>query len=640
MKYFIKKSKVEMIEPEEILLDKMSADKLDDSKIEVPIKNNVFWWFFGFILIIFLVFFVRSVQLQIFNYERYATMAENNKTRSYPILAKRGVIYDRNMNQLVYNVPSFDLVAVPANLPRSKTKREQELIKVAEKLNLDKQEFLNKFEKIGYSSFLPVLIQENIKREDALFIESKIDEFEGIELKKNSVRNYKDGIYFAHILGYVGKVSDKDISQNKNFSSLDYIGKAGIELYYDKFLRGENGRMIQNIDSTLRLKEEKKIKNEKTGNNLVLSIDYDLQKYVYEELKKEVDEIKTARGAAAIALNPKTGEVLAMVSLPSYNNNIFSSSELRKEYISLLKDPLEPFFNRVIAGMYSPGSAIKPFIASAALEEGVITENTKINDDKGYISIPNQYNPDIVYTFRDWKIGGHGITDVRKAIMVSSNVFFYIIGGGYEDIKGLGIEKIKKYLNMFGFGKETGIDLNGEKIGLIPDKKWKEEFKGEGWYIGDTYISSIGQGNVLVTPLQLALATAVIANNGTLYQPYILKEVIDQNQKTVFKNKPKVIRDNFIDNKNLQVVREGMRMAVTDGSARRLSKLSVDIAGKTGTAQTGDGETHAWFTSFAPYDDPEIALVILIERGGEGSGAAVPVAGEIYKRYFENKDDN
>jgi len=634
MRYFIKKSKTDMIEPEEILLDKSSSEKLDDSKLEVPIKKNVFWVFFIFIFFIFLLFIARSVQFQVFGYEKYSTLAENNKTRSYPILAKRGVVYDRNMDQLVYNVPSFDLVAIPANLPKSKIKRESELRKVADKLNLDEDNFLSQFNGIGYSSLLPVLVQENIDREEALFIESRINEFEGIELKKNSIRNYKDGRYFAHILGYTGKVTENDIALNSDLSALDYIGKSSIEFVYDDILRGVNGRVVQNVDSVLRLKKEKKVKNDITGNSLVLSIDSNLQKILYDELKKEVDEIDTAKGAAAVALNPKTGEVLAMVSLPSYNNNIFSNAELKKEYSAVLKDPLEPLFNRAIAGTYSPGSALKPFIASAALQEETITERTKINDDKGYISIPNQYNPDIVYTFRDWKVGGHGITDVRKALMVSSNVFFYTIGGGYENIEGLGIKRIKKYLNLFGFGEETKIDLIGENTGLIPDPEWKQKFKGEGWYVGDTYISSIGQGNILVTPLQLAVATSVIANDGTLFKPYIVKEVIDKDQKVISSNSPKVIRDNFIDKKNLEIVKDGMIMAVESGSAIRLSRIPIKIAGKTGTAQTGREETHAWFTSFAPYDDPEIVLVIVIEDGGEGSAAAVPVAGEVYKRYF------
>ncbi len=638
MKYFIKKSRATMIEPEEILLDKRSAEKLDDSKLETPIEKKAFVILFIFILFIFGIFVARSAQFQVFKYKEYSTLAENNKTRSYPILAKRGVIYDRNMSQLVYNVPSFDLVAIPANLPKNKLKRELELKKVAVQFNLEEDKLLDKFKSVGFVSLSPVLIKESIKREEALFLESRVDEFEGVEIKKNSTRDYIDGKYFSHILGYVGKVSGNNLSSNKNLSSLDYIGKSNLELFYDDVLRGVNGRVVQYVDSVLRLKKERKVKNETVGNNLILSIDADLQRNIHDKLESQMKKIDTATGASAVALNPKTGEILALVSLPSYDNNIFSKGGSKDEYKKIIKNKNNPLFNRAISGTYPPGSAIKPFIASAGLQEKVISENTTINDI-GYIAIKNKYNPDIVYTFRDWKVGGHGIISVKDALSVSSNVFFYTVGGGYGEIEGLGIKRIKKYLNLFGFGELSGIDINGEGAGLIPDPEWKKYKKGEDWYTGDTYISAIGQGNILVTPLQLAMATAVIANDGTLFKPYLVKEIKDKDQNIILKTRPKEIRNNFIDKENIQTVKEGMRMAVAEGSARRLANLSVKIAGKTGTAQIGGDETHAWFTSFAPYDDPEIVLTILIERGGEGSAAAVPVAKEVYKEYFKINSD-
>ncbi len=636
MKYFIKKSDSRMIEPEEILLDKYSAEKLDDSKLEMPIEKKNFIFLFVLIIFIFFIFLGRSVQFQVFAHDDLSALSESNKTRSYPILSKRGVVYDRNLKQLVYNVPSFDLVAIPANLPKRGIKREEELIKIAEVFSLDEKKLLNKFKNTGASLF-PVLIKENVKREEALFIETRVDEFKGIELKKNSVRNYKNGEYFSHIFGYTGKVSENNLLRNKNLSSLDYIGKSGLEFVYDDVLRGVNGRMVQYVDSVLRIKKERKVKDDISGNNLVLSIDSGLQEKLYKEILKKIGEIDGAEGAAAVALDPNNGEILAMVSLPSYDNNIFSSEEKRKEYKSIAENPLNPFFNRPISGVYPPGSALKPFIASAALQEGTITKNTKINDI-GYISIPNIYNPEIVYTFRDWKVGGHGIVDVKKALAVSSNVFFYTIGGGYGGIEGLGIDRIKKYLNLFGFGLLTNIDLNGEDPGFIPDKEWKKNNKGEGWFVGDTYNSAIGQGNILVTPLQLASATAAIANGGRLFEPKIVKSITDKDGNIIRSERKIIARDNFIDLENLKTVREGMRMAVTEGSARRLKNFPVPIAGKTGTAQIGGDDTHAWFTSFAPYDDPKIVLTILIEKGGEGSAASVPVAKEVYKYYFGIED--
>ncbi|MBI3671415.1 penicillin-binding protein 2 [Candidatus Azambacteria bacterium] len=623
-----------MIEPEEILLDKNSAEKLDDSKLVAPINKKVFAIFFIFVIFVFFVFIARAAELQVFKHQEYSLLADGNKTRSYPILANRGVIYDRNMNQLVYNVPSFDLVAIPANLPKNKLEREEEFVNVASQFNLEKDEILNKFKKPDMLSLTPVLIKENVQRDEALFMESHIGQFAGIELKKNSTRDYKDGKIFANILGYTGKVSDKDLFSNTSLSSLDYIGKTGIEFFYDSSLRGQNGRIIQYVDSVLNLKKEKRVKDDLAGNSVILSIDADLQNIIYEEIANQLRVNPTAEGASAVAVNPKTGEILALVSSPSYDNNIFSKGGSKDEYKKLLDDNLKPMFNRPVAGTYSPGSAIKPFMASAGLEEGVITKDTKIHDT-GYIAIQNQYDPSIVYTFKDWKAGGHGIISVKDALAVSSNVFFYTLGGGYGDIVGLGMQRMKKYLNLFGFGNDTGIDINSEEAGIIPDPEWKKKVKGEDWYTGDTYISAIGQGNMLVTPLQLAMATSAIANGGTLLKPYLVKSIMDKNDEPIYETAPKQVRSGFIKEENLQTVREGMRMAVTVGSAHRLANLPIKIAGKTGTAQIGGNDTHAWFTSFAPYDDPEIALTIMIEKGGEGSGAAVPVAKEVYKRYFK-----
>ncbi len=640
MNYFIKRSTKQVIEPEEILLDRKSAENLDDSKLEIPIKSRSFFVFLFFIAFVFFVFLGRAFQMQVFEYENYSALAKNNKTRSYPVLSQRGVVYDRNMEQLVFNKPSIDLIAVPANLPKSYSERVSAIKLLAEELSLDQNEILNKIESASPDSIYPIVLKENIKREEALFVEANLNRFSGISLKKNSIRDYKDGKFFSHIIGYTGKVSSAEMKQNRSLSSLDYIGKSGIEFVYDDVLRGENGLVVQYVDSISRLKKEKKVKDEVSGNSIVLSIDSKLQKIIYEKLENQVKKTKTAEGAAAVAMDPNSGEILAFVSIPSYDNNIFSDPNLKSSYKKTISNPLNPLFNRVISGMYSPGSSIKPFVASAALEEKVIAESTKIDDTVGYISIRNKYNPDIVYTFRDWKVGGHGIIDVKEALAVSSNVFFYTIGGGYDKINGLGIEKLKKYLNLFGFGSPTGIDLTGEKQGLIPDPKWKLQNKKEEWYTGDTYISSIGQGNVLVTPLQLTVAMSAIANGGTLFKPYLLKKIIDKDKKVIFENKPKKIRSGFIKKDNIATVKKGLRMAVTEGSARRLADLPIKIAGKTGTAQIGDGKSHAWFVSFAPYNDPQIVLTILVEKGGEGSATAVPVAKEVYKEYFNLNDNN
>jgi len=334
-----------------------------------------------------------------------------------------------------------------------------------------------------------------------------------------------------------------------------------------------------------------------------------------------------------LAIDPRNGGILALVSIPSFDNNLFAQGISKKELTDLEKDPNEPFLNRALLGQYPPGSVIKPLIAAAALEEKIISPYQSINCT-GAITIFNEYNPEIVYRFPDWKT--HGLTNIIKAIAQSCNVFFYTVGGGYNDIEGLGVDRIKKYLEYFGLGEETGIDLPNEEKGLIPDEEWKKMAKqGEEWYLGDTYHLSIGQGDILVTPLQMAMALSSIANGGILYQPQITDKIIDLDGNLVKNISTKIIKKDFINLDNIKVVQEGMRQAVIDGSAVSLSSLSIDVAGKTGTAQFGNkGETHAWFIGYAPYENPEIVIAVLVEAGGEGHKSAVPVAKEILKWYF------
>ena len=638
MDYFIKKSDGEIINPEEILLDKLSAEKADTSKFEVPIKKRNFSVLFVGAILILALFAARAWSMQITRGDFYASLAKNNKTRSYPIAAHRGVIYDRNMTPLLANVPSLDLAVVPADLPKNKEERERMIVSLAKAVRVPDTVLLERFSKISLAEVMPVLIKENIDRDLALSLETRLSDFPGITIKKNAVRQYSDGSYFSHILGYVGRVSEADLKSGADFSTMDYVGKSGVEQTYDTGLRGLNGAVEMEIDSISRLKKEKKTREEISGNNVVLTIDAGLQKKIAESLVFQLENTPSATGAAAVALNPKTGAILALVSLPSYDNNIFSTSASMEAYSDLERDPQRPFFNRALTGQYPSGSSIKPFVAVAALEEKTITKNTTIVST-GAISIINQYNPDIVYTFRDWKEGGHGATNVVKAIAESVNTFFYTIGGGHGDIEGLGSARIKRYLNLFGFGGKTSVDLPGEKEGLVPDREWKEKTLKENWVLGDTYNFSIGQGNLLVTPLQLAVGYAALANGGTLLKPRIVEKIIDKDKKVLYEAQSEKIRDNFISGKNLEIARTGMREAVLSGSARRLADLPVAVAGKTGTAQApGSADSHAWFASFAPYDNPEIVLVILVEHGGEGSQTAAPVAREVYQWYFARLD--
>ncbi len=363
------------------------------------------------------------------------------------------------------------------------------------------------------------------------------------------------------------------------------------------------------------------------GKDITLTIDAAFQNKLYEIITAYLAAYGYEK-AAAVALHPKTGEVLALLSIPSFDNNRFAEGISDKEFSNLLQNPSRPFFNRAIQGVYSPGSTIKPLLAIAALEEKYVSPETQLDASKGYIEIPNPYDPTKVSIFRDWR--PHGWIDIRRAIAWSSNVFFYIVGGGYENKQGLGIKRIKEYLQNFGFGSPTGIDLVGESSGILPDPEWKEKNKPSDpyWRLGDTYLISIGQGDLLITPLQLAISHAAIANGGIILQPYILAGK-DSSRKQL-----------NISQDSLKVVQEGMRLTTAVGSARILADLPFETAGKTGTVQVTSGKTHAVFSVYAPVDDPQIELVIIVENGGEGSSTAVPIAKEALFWYWENRLQN
>ena len=636
MDYFVKKSEKWSIEPEEILLDKHSAEKLDNSKFEMPIPDKNFLVLFAVIAVVFLIFVGKAGYMQIAQNKKYAKMAGNNKTRNYPVFAQRGIFYDRNMAPLVENIPAFDLVVIPADLPKNKNDRAMLAVNLAKFVGIQELVLEERFAKLSLADINPTIIKENIERETALSLETRLSDFPGVELKKRSVRHYPDSNYFAHTLGYTDRVSESDLKSRPELSPLDLIGKLGLEFYYDSYIRGNNGIIEREVDAVSSLKKERQVKDASPGLDLVLTVDKGLQQKVVDVLEEELKRNDTATGASAVAINPKTGEILALASLPAYDSNIFSTVSSREAYQSLIQDPRRPFFNRVISGQYSPGSSIKPFFAAAALEEKVISERTSVLST-GAITIVNQYDPSIVYTFRDWKAGGHGDVNVVRAIADSVNTFFYTIGGGYGDLKGLGTAKMKSYLEKFGFGAPSGIDLPQEGKGIIPDPQWKEKTWNEKWYLGDTYNISIGQGSLLVTPLQVAVGYSALANGGKLIKPILVKKAVGSDKAALFENSTKVIRDNFISEKNLEIIKKGLRETVLSGTAQRLQTLPVAVAGKTGTAQTGGEETHAWFSSFAPYEDPSIVLIILVEKGGQGSQSAVAAAEEIYRWYFGEK---
>ena len=576
---------------------------------------SYFWWIL-FSLFIFLT--GKIIFLQIIQGEKYRSLAEGNRTKMVVSKAQRGLLYDRNGYLLVQNVPGFILALQTNFLPqpplREKYLEELSFILEEPKEVLEEQIASHK------NSIFPIILNENIPYEKAILLETQKERFPGIILEVVSFRQYFPvknlpvPKSLSHVLGYTGLLNQEEL---KKFDSIDYAftdvaGKAGLEKYYEKELKGKNGLLEIEVDA---LGREKKIyKNAPSVSriNLTLSLDLILQAKAEEitllHLKKEKKD-----KASVVIMNPKNGEILALLSIPFYDNQSFSPKIQNEIYQDLILDKNQPLFNRAIAGEYPSGSTIKPILGFAALEEGIITPNTRV-ESKGGISVGQWFFP-------DWRLGGHGWVNIYDAIAFSVNTFFYFIGGGYGDFRGLGVEKIIEYASHFGFGKPLGIDLPGEKGGLLPSPSWKEDTKHEPWYIGDTYHLSIGQGDLLATPLQIVAAMSVFANSGILYRPHFLQK------------EPEILH--IFSQSHINVIREAMRETVLSGSARRFLTLPVSSAGKTGTAQWQNNKSpHAWFTAFAPYEAPELVIVVMVEEGGGGEKVALPIAYDIFSWYF------
>ena len=399
-------------------------------------------------------------------------------------------------------------------------------------------------------------------------------------------RTYKDTVGLAHVLGYLGQ------------SVEEMTGRAGIEKSFEAILKGENGKRVAEIDSLFEVKSESIQKPPVAGENINLTIDARVQNKLYE-IFSEVAKDRGFRGAAGVVLDVKTGDILALVSYPEYDSGILSSGSPAESIKEFQTDARKPFLNRAISGLYAPGSVVKPFMALAALNEGVISPEKQILSS-GSISVPNPYFPELPSVFYDWKV--HGWVDMRRALAMSSNVYFYSIGGGHGDIGGLGIKKIKEYMDIFGLGKKTGIAIEGEAEGVVPGPELAEDV----WRIGDTYNVSIGQGNFQVTPLQMANAVATIANGGLMLEPNF-----------ILGKDPVILNTVDIPQKYFDIVREGMRKVVSEGTAQGLSGLPVNIAAKTGTAELGSGKSfvNSWLIGFWPYEEPRFAFSIVLERG-------------------------
>ncbi|NTU69588.1 penicillin-binding protein 2 [bacterium] len=623
------------------LLDDMSISDDAISEDAIEPKNTSYKYIYFFLVFCFSIILFKIMDLQIARGDYYYNLSKGNRIRYQIVRAPRGIIYDKNGSAMVKNIANFIIVIEPFDLPKDATERSALFQSLAQDLAIPQEELEKSIPISTENQFLdPKIIAENIDQETAIRIKMKYQDYPAVTIESSPAREYLN-TNLSHLTGYIGRITkeeyEKDVSK---YDLNDYIGKNGLELSYEEYLRGVSGKQMVEVDAQGRVVRPIGTQdqlNPKMGNNIVTSIDSGLEAEMANALNDSM-KASGAKGGSAIAMNPKTGQVLGMVSLPSFDNNLFSKGIKQEDYTKLINDPNKPLFSRSVNGTYPAGSVIKPVIAAAALQEKVCNINTTVQST-GSLIIKNKYDPSIQYVFPDWKAGGHGSVNVTKAIAESVNTFFYYVGGGYENFQGLGAARLEKYLKAFGLGSPVGIDIPNEAAGLVPTPEWKQKEKGEGWYTADNYQISIGQGNLLVTPLQVVSYTAAIANGGTLYKPQIVSKIVDQNNNVVKEFTPQTLNSGMVSYENIDIVRRGMRMTVTDGTAKSFRDLPFAVGAKTGTAQFGpnNSKEHAWFVAFAPYEMPEIAVSVIVEGAGEGSVYAAPVAKRILEYYFSHK---
>ncbi len=625
------------------------------------------------ILGVFGVLALRVWRFQVVEGPYYSARAVQQSTRLVTIAAPRGIIYDASGTPLVRNIPSFNVLLIPAYLPEDRTSAEDVLIRLAWLLDMPyatsskspsggaPQPGLREMvEGVGFASYRPLVVRRGVDRETAFLIAQQSLLLPGVSIEVESVRNYPYGPLVAQILGYLLPVPEGNDEYYRALGydpATDRLGVAGIEATFENVLRGQKGQQIVEEDVMGRtVRVVKELAAPVPGNSVHLTLDLELQTFVEEALKRGMERAKNSPRGVAIVMRPRTGEILAMVSLPTYDNNLFtpgvSPLELERELGRMYADPHRPMLNHALSDQLPPGSVFKLVVASAALQEGVLTPYTHLSCP-GTIVIANKYfpnDPGRAQEFHCWKRTGHGSLDVIGAIAHSCDVFFYKTGGGFEEagFEGLGVSRIARYARFFGLGEQTGVELPAEAAGIVPTADWKRLTFSESWSTGDTYNLSIGQGFLTVTPLQLLNAVNAIANGGTLYRPRIVHHITDAAGNVIQPFEPQIIRTLPISAEYLALVREGMHGAVEYGTAYRTKIERIYVAGKTGTAQFCDDimcgtpgkydqPEHAWFVAYAMPEgaqEPEVSVVVFLYNGGEGSTMAVPVAHEILKHYF------
>jgi penicillin-binding protein 2 len=541
----------------------LTASEKDVAHMEFRLNKK--WLGLVFVLMAFVLcgLGARVVYLAGINGTSYQDRASANSMRYNVVPAPRGLILDRYGVPLVENVPETDVVLLLSLMPEDAVAYARMLEILRHALAMSVEDINSAIEETRAQYRAGVVLATRISQ-DALFtlIENET-QLPGVRLVTTARRHYIDSTIFSHILGYTGIVYAEDLEKDDSYYLTDHIGRIGVEKVYEQLLRGQHGATGAEVDARGNARRIAQSITPVPGHDLYLTIDAELQKQIAAVMEEKFVQYGLSRGAA-VALDPRDGSVRALVSLPAYDNNAFVGGISQAEYTGLLQQSDRPLLNRAIGGAYPPGSTVKPMLAAGALAEGVVDEHTTVNST-GAIRVG-------AYTFRDWRV--NGVADVRRAIAVSHDIFFYAIGGGYGNIAGMGMDTMKKYYNLFGFGEYTGIDLTGEVNGLIPSPAWKQERFDERWSIGNDYHASIGQGYVTATPLQIANATAAVANGGTLWQPHLLAYWRDQGGAlTSFQ--PQKIRENIMTPQIAHIVREGMRQTVTEGTGTILNGISL-----------------------------------------------------------------
>ncbi len=580
---------------------------------------------------------LRLFYLQVAEHGRLAAMGTETRVRSVVLEADRGIIYDRHGAQLVVNQPSWSVQVVPAALPGSAPERQSELAQVARLAGISEADLGGKLAKAP-DLYLPVTVKEGLDATRAQVFQERLPDLPGVQLAVTPVRTYTDPQDFAHVLGYTNRLNSDEYARLKSLGYLpdERAGKAGVEAGLESLLRGRNGQASVETNAAGLATQTLARQDPVAGDSVYLSIDAGLQKATVAALHQGIDAAKVRAGAAIVA-DPRTGELLALASWPSYDSNLFTNGISAADYQKLLQDPAKPLYDRALTGLYPPGSTFKMITAAAALQDGKISASSTLGCPASI-----QYGG---WSYANWAGYDMGAMNVQKAIAVSCDTFFYRVADMVGDMS------LARYARAFGYGTAPQFEIPNASAGLVPDEQWKAQncqprSADCRWNPGETLTMGIGQSALLTTPLVQAMYISSLANGGTLFSPEIVHKVVDASGKVVQLSQPRAVAQVPVSPENLETVRQGMRMCLEDphgtGYQFRLDHFQYGGGCKTGSAQFGgsgrDLPTHAWFTFFSPYSNPEIAIVVLVEGGGEGDQVAEPVAVKVADYYYSHRD--